>query len=182
MEGRHGNSVSTPVRHSDSLFSEVYEEVKAIAARQLSKERANHTLTPTALVHEVYVKLCNAGSAKSIAEGPAEFLIQASVAMRRILVDSARRKKATKREGQRQSVELHADMGSTTSDVELVLAIEDALKRFEQQYPDLGKLVTMRFFAGLTMSEAADALQIPLRTAERQWHFARAWLRTELEN
>jgi RNA polymerase sigma factor (TIGR02999 family) len=160
----------------EQLIPLVYQELRQMAARQLVGERAEHTLSPTALVHEAYLRLVGPQSESVQWNSRRHFFTAAAEAMRRILVESARRKRAIKRGGDRGRVPLdEANIGGPQRASDLV-ALDEALSRLEEQQPQLAKLVKLRFFAGLTMAQSAEALDIPLRTAERNWTYAKAWL------
>lgn len=163
------------VSASDELLPLVYKDLRREAARQLSSERAGHTLQPTALVHEAYLRLTNNENPQQW-HSDGHFFRAAAEAMRRILVENARRKKAAKRGGghKRINVEM-SELKGPQSDEEL-LALDEALDRLAEQDERAAQLVEMRFFAGMTMEQAAKALEIGVRTAERDWAFARAWL------
>ena len=167
------------VSATDELLPLVYKDLRREAARQLSGERAGHTLQPTALVHEAYVRLThNAAPQQWNSDG--HFFRAAAEAMRRILVENARRKQTAKRGGgyKRVAVEIEQIDGSQTDDE--LLALDEALDRLTERDERAAQLVKLRFFAGLTMQEAAKALEIGVRTAERDWAFARAWLHKEV--
>jgi RNA polymerase sigma factor (TIGR02999 family) len=160
----------------EQLIPLVYQELRQMAARQLVGERAEHTLSPTALVHEAYLRLVGPQAESVQWNSRRHFFTAAAEAMRRILVESARRKRAIKRGGDRRRVPLdEANIGGPQRASDLV-ALDEAISRLEEQQPQLAKLVKLRFFAGLTMAQSAEALEIPLRTAERNWTYAKAWL------
>jgi RNA polymerase sigma factor (TIGR02999 family) len=155
------------------LLPLVYAELRTLAAAKLAAERPGHTLNPTALVHEAYLRLIGSPSFDS----RGHFFAAAAEAMRRILVEQARRRQALKRGGgaKRGKVELE-QIASPVPEDEL-LALNDALTAFAEQHPEKAELVKLRYFAGLTADEAATALGISPSTADRQWAFARAWLK-----
>ena len=155
------------------LLPLVYAELRNLAAAKLAAERPGHTLNPTALVHEAYLRLIGNPSF----DGRAHFFTAAAEAMRRILVEQARRRQALKRGGgaKREKVELD-QIASPTPEDEL-LALNDALTAFAEQHPEKAELVKLRYFVGLTADEAAAALGISPTTADRRWAFARAWLK-----
>jgi RNA polymerase sigma factor (TIGR02999 family) len=162
-------------RAVDELLPTVYQELRRLAADLLSHERPGHTLQATALVHEAYVRLV--GSAPQHWDGRRHFLGAAAEAMRRILVESARRKHSAKRGGQSKRVDLDdADIACPVPSDEL-LALDEALDRLAVEDPSAAELVKLRYFAGLTSAEAADALDISPSAAKRLWSYARAWLR-----
>jgi RNA polymerase sigma factor (TIGR02999 family) len=161
---------------AQQLFPAVYLELRRLAARQLASEQAEHTLSPTALVHEAYLRLVGADGQLRPWNSRGHFFSAAAESMRRILVDSARRKRAFKRGGDLARVPFHeASIGGPQRDRDL-LALDEALTRLEQERPHLAQLVKLRYFAGLTMPQAAEMLGTSQRTAERNWTYAKAWL------
>lgn len=162
----------------DRLFPLVYAELRRAAQRALRAERSGHTLQPTALVHEVYLKLAAGGPPGS--RNRAHFLGIAARAMRQILVDHSRRRGAAKRGGGAVGEPLdsrHADPAAPFDDL---VALDDALDRLGAVNPRLRQVVELRYFAGLTDEEIADALEVTSRTVQRDWVKARAWLYREL--
>jgi RNA polymerase sigma factor (TIGR02999 family) len=158
------------------LLPLVYDELRKLAAARMADEKPGQTLQPTALVHEAYVRLVG-GDATQQWAGRGHFLAAAAEAMRRILVEVARRKGALKRGGGRPRAELRdADVAAEEAPDE-VLAIDEALAGLAAADPQAAELVKLRYFAGLSLPEAAESLGIPTRTAERLWAYARAWLR-----
>jgi RNA polymerase sigma factor (TIGR02999 family) len=158
------------------LLPLVYQELRRLAARQLAGERSEHTLSPTALVHEAYLRLIDADAQVATWNSRGHFFAAAAEAMRRILVDSARRKRALKRGGDRARIPLdEGQIGGPQRDRDL-LALDEALCRLEQEHPQLAQLIKLRYFAGLTMPQSAETLGISLRTVERNWTYAKAWL------
>jgi RNA polymerase sigma factor (TIGR02999 family) len=157
------------------LLPQVYEELRKLAAAKLTAERPDHTLDPTALVHEAYLKL---GIDRSFATR-SDYLRAAAQAMRRILVDHARARNAAKRDGGRR-VELTSGLlvASTLEDIE---ALDEALSRLAAVHPQQAELVQLKYFGGLTLKECAEALGISARTADAWWAYARAWLAVELK-
>jgi RNA polymerase sigma factor (TIGR02999 family) len=163
-------------RATEELLPVVYHELRRLAAQQLQGERAGHTLNPTALVHEAYLRLVAPGEIAPQWNSRGHFFAAAAQAMRRILVESARQKAALKRGGDRTRVPLdEARLRDSPRHPDLI-ALDDALSQLEDQQPQLAQLVNLRYFAGLTMPQAAEALDIPLRTAERNWTYAKTWL------
>jgi RNA polymerase sigma factor (TIGR02999 family) len=166
------------------LFPLVYEELRQLAAQKLAHEQPGHTLQPTALVHEAYLRLVTSvrsdGEDNTSWDSRGHFFAAAAEAMRRILVENARRKQAVKHGGDMSRVPLEEFHRVTESPQDL-LDLDDALTRFAAEEPDKARLVQLRFFAGLTTSDAAAALGISVATAERWWTFARAWLYNELQ-
>jgi RNA polymerase sigma factor (TIGR02999 family) len=161
----------------DRLFPLVYEELRQVARRALRRERPDHTMRPTELVHEAFLKL---GSAAAPWQDRAHFFGVAARAMRQILVDHARRRMAGKRGGGMIMTTLE-DVGAEEGlPPEEVLALDAALDRLEKQDPRLRALVEYRFFGGLSDKEIAELLQISERTVNRDWAKARAWLHKEV--
>jgi RNA polymerase sigma factor (TIGR02999 family) len=166
-------------RASEQLLPLVYEELRKLAAQRLAQEKPGQTLQATDLVHEAYLRLV--GGADQSWNSRGHFLCAAAEAMRRILIEQARRKGSVKRGGGRRRVDLDAvSPAETPCDSDNLLAIDEALTRLAQLEPERAELVKLRFFGGLTMAEAAAALGISLATAARYWVFARAWLCAEL--
>jgi RNA polymerase sigma factor (TIGR02999 family) len=163
---------------ADQLLPLVYEELRKLAAARLAQELPGHTLQPTALVHEAYLRLLGTEDEKHW-DNRGHFFAAAAEAMRRILVDNARRKQAVKHGGNMQRVPLE-EFHRVSDCPEDLLDLDDALTRFAAEEPDKARLVQLRFFAGLSTPEAAAALGISVPTAERWWTFARAWLYCDL--
>jgi RNA polymerase sigma factor (TIGR02999 family) len=163
---------------SEQLLPLVYEELRRLAAQRLAQERPGQTLQATALVHEVYLRLL-AGSGGAW-NGRGHFFAAAAEAMRRILIEQARRKSRQKHGGNCCRVELDAALSLAESPNPDLLALDEALTRLEALDPIAANVVKLRYFAGLTMSDAADSLGISLRQAERNWTYARTWLHREL--
>lgn len=163
---------------SDDLLPLVYNELRRLAAAQLAKEKPGQTLQATALVHEAWLRLEQSHS--ELFKGRTHYFRAAAEAMRRILVDRAREKNALKRGGDLQRTDLfESKLVAAASDEEL-LAVHEALEKLSAQDPPSAELVKLRYFAGMTLPEAAAALEISQRSAERFWTFAKAWLRKEL--
>jgi RNA polymerase sigma factor (TIGR02999 family) len=160
---------------ADQLLPLVYDELRRLAAAHMAREKPGHTLDTTALVHEAWMRLTGGQQFES----RSHFLRASAEAMRRILVDHARARNADKRGGGWTRVEL-ADWQTVSQAPEQVLALNEALDSFAVVEPRKAELVTLRFFGGMSMPEAADALGVSLPTAERWWAFARSWLYTEL--
>jgi RNA polymerase sigma factor (TIGR02999 family) len=163
-------------RAASELLPLVYDELRKLASARMAAENPGHTLEATALVHEAYLRLTGNRSFES----RSHFMRAAAEAMRRILVDHARTRTADKRGGHRQRVQLDEVVCWTESPRHL-LALEDALDRFAVEEPRKAELVVLRFFAGMTIPEAAHALEVSVPTAERWWSFARVWLYSDLE-
>ena len=163
---------------ADELLPLVYDELRRIAAYKMAQEAAGHTLQPTALVHEAWLRLAGDGNPKF--EGRAHFFAVAAEAMRRILVEAARRKRSLKRGGGAERQELDESQFVQSAPSEELLAVDEALDLLAADDATAANLVKLRYFAGMTMEESAAALGIPLRTAERLWTYARAWLRRKI--
>lgn len=179
MNEPHSENPSGPYP-AEEVLPLVYEELRKLANARLAGEHAPQTLQATALVHEAYLRLIGPtpDEPKSWA-GRAHFFAAAAEAMRRILIDRARARGAKKRGGGLQRLQLDG-CASLDAVPQEVLDLDDALERFAQEDEMKADLVKLRFFAGLTMEQAASVLDISLATAERHWAFARAWLYTEL--
>lgn len=163
---------------ADQLFAEVYAELRAMAAGYLRRERKNHTLRPTDLVHDAYLNLVD--QIRVDWQGKVHFLAIAAQAMRRILVDHARRRGAAKRGGNWHRIALDDNLSiESHRDVNL-LALEDALTKLTKLAPRQAQMIELRFFGGLSVAETALEMGIPKRAAEREWTMVRAWLRREL--
>jgi RNA polymerase sigma factor (TIGR02999 family) len=162
-------------RAAEQLLPLVYHELRQLAAARLANEKPGQTLQATALVHEAYLRLVQ-GNRPRDWNGRGHFFAAAAEAMRRILVETARRKGSLKRGGKAQHVKLPDDLPVLTAPVEDVLAVDEALDRLADHDAGAAQLVKLHYFAGLTLEEAADAVGIPHRTAYRTWAFARAWL------
>jgi RNA polymerase sigma factor (TIGR02999 family) len=159
------------------LVPVVYEELRELARSHLRRERANHTLQPTALVNEAYLRVVDQHAADW--RDRSHFFALAARLMRQILIDHARRRAAAKRGGDRRRVTLADVAHPERADVDL-LALDEALEAFAALDARKAKVVELRYFGGLTMEEVAEALGVSLRTAESDWFLARAWLRTRL--
>jgi RNA polymerase sigma factor (TIGR02999 family) len=168
-------------RAAQELLPLVYEELRRLGAQRLAQEAPGQTLDATALVHEAYLRLVGSDQPQPRWDGRGHFFAAAAEAMRRVLIEAARKKNAQKRGGgwQRlESVDLELAVDSGGEDL---FAVDEALSRLAAAEPELAKLVELRFFAGLTLEQAAQSLNISLRTANRHWTYARAWLRRELD-
>jgi RNA polymerase sigma factor (TIGR02999 family) len=164
---------------ADQLLPLVYDELRKLAAARLAQERPGQTLQATALVHEAYIRLVNVEEAQHW-DSRGHFFAAAAEAMRRILVDQARKKLRPKHGGDRKRVDLDSACALTEDRHEDLLALDDVLIRFAALDPLKADLVKLRFFAGMTVPEAAEALGISVATAERYWTYARVWLYCEL--
>ena len=161
------------------LLPLVYEELRKLAAARLNHEPCGQTLQATALVHDAYLRLVGVPEQQHW-NSRGHFFAAAAEAMRRILVESARKKRAMRRGGDRGRVEIDLVEPAAPRISEDVLALSDALDKLEQIDRRKADLVKLRFFAGLTMEQTADALGISVATAHRQWNYARAWLHQEI--
>jgi RNA polymerase sigma factor (TIGR02999 family) len=164
---------------AEQLLPLVYDELRQLAAHKLAKEKPGHTLQATALVHEAYLRLVGGEKVRPW-DSRGHFFAAAAEAMRRILIDSARRRRSRRpgRGAERRSLE-GLEAAAPASDDEL-LAVDEALERLRQVAPAKAELVKLRYFGGLTIPEAAKALGISVTTANRYWAYARAWLHEEL--
>ena len=164
---------------AEALLPLVYQELRKLAAAKLANEKPGQTLQPTVLVHEAYVRLVDVDKPQPW-NGRGHFFAAAAEAMRRILVEKARKKQSLKQGGQMRRVEL-VDAAVAENSNEDLLALDEALTRLEQQWPDKARLVKLKYFAGLSIPEASQAMGISTATAERHWKFARAWLHSQLK-
>lgn len=164
---------------ADDLLPLVYEELRRLAAYRMAGESAGHTLQATALVHEAWLRLV--ASSQQTWQNRAHFFAAAAEAMRRILVEHARRKKSLKRGGGAERVPLEESALVLAVPPDELLAVNEALDRLAVEDPPVAELVKLRYFVGMTMEEAAAALGLAPRTAERLWTYARVWLRREIQ-
>jgi RNA polymerase sigma factor (TIGR02999 family) len=160
---------------AEQLLPMVYDELRQLAAQRLAQEKPGQTLQATALVHEAYVRLVDVDQAQHWT-GRGHFFAAAAEAMRRILINRARDKGRQKRGGSWQRVDLDRLLVADQASEEELVAIDDALQELARRNGPCAELVKLRFFTGLTLDEAADAMGIARRTANRYWAFARAWL------
>jgi RNA polymerase sigma factor (TIGR02999 family) len=165
---------------AENLLALVYEELRRLAAAKLSDESPGQTLQATALVHEAYIRLVDGASQRWDNRG--HFFAAAAEAMRRILVEQARRKRRVKHGGNRKRVELDEADVATSENPDQLLCLNDALAKLAQEDPAAAALVKLRYFAGLSVEEAADVSLISRATAYRHWTFARAWLLNEMKH
>jgi RNA polymerase sigma factor (TIGR02999 family) len=163
---------------AEQLLPLVYDELRKLAAARLAQEKPGQTLQPTALVHEAYLRLVGGEERGWDCRG--HFFAAAAEAMRRIVVETARRKKRAKHGGGRERVEVELAELPTRLPPDDLLALDEALQRLDQLDPVKARLVTLRYFAGMTIEQAADALNISRVTAYRYWTFARAWLHQQM--
>ncbi|HTR43486.1 MAG TPA: sigma-70 family RNA polymerase sigma factor [Pseudomonadales bacterium] len=165
---------------ADELLPLVYKELRRLAANRMARENSDHTLQPTALVHEAWLRL--AGNERLKWDGRAHFFGAAAEAMRRILVDRARRKSALRHGGGRQRMDLQEADIAAPDDSEQLIAVNDALEKLTAKDKPKADLVKLRYFADMTLEEAAKILGISEPTAKRQWAFAKAWLHREIKS
>ena len=165
---------------ANTLLPLVYDELRALAEHYMRRERPGHTLQATALVHEAYLRLID--QSRVDWKSRAHFFGAAANAMRNILVEQARKKATLKRDGTRKQ-ELQTDLPEILpgAPVDDVLSLHDALGKLEEAHERPARIVELRFFAGLSMPEAAEIVGVSLATAERDWRFARSWLQHEME-
>ena len=161
-------------RAADELLPVVYQELRRLAAQKMSHELPGQTLQATALVHEAYIRLVGAESQNF--SGRTHFFAAAAEAMRRILIDNARRKYRLKHGGSRQKIDLNEIEPAIEAPSDDLIALDEALERLAKMDKVKADLVKLRYFAGLTLEQAAGLLNLPERTAKRYWAHARAWL------
>jgi RNA polymerase sigma factor (TIGR02999 family) len=161
-------------KDADKLLPLVYEELRHLASQKMSRESPGQTLQATALVHEAYIRLV--GSEAQNWNGRTHFFAAAAEAMRRILIDNARRKRGLKHGGGRQRADLDNVEIAIEEPSEDVIALDEALEKLAVEDPVKANLVKLRYFAGLTIEQAADLLQISRSTADRYWSYSRVWL------
>ena len=171
-----GRSAALP---ASQLLTLVYEELRRVAAAKMAQEAPGQTLQATALVHEAWLRLT--GDERRRWNDRTHFFAAAAEAMRRILVDNARRKRAARHGGGQQRVEMPEVASAVVDNDDKVLAVDEALEKFAALDPQKAELVKLRYFVGMTLEEAAEALGISERTAKRYWVFARAWLHEEIK-
>ena len=159
-------------RAAADMLPLVYDELRKLAAARMAAENPGHTLDATALVHEAYLRLVG----DQQFDGRGHFFAAAAEAMRRVLVNHARDRNRRKRGGGRNRVDLDRLTGPAVATDDDLLELDDALDRLANEFPVTAELVKLRFFTGLTLCDAAEAMGIPSRTADRHWAFARAWL------
>ena len=164
---------------ANELLSLVYEELRRLAAAKMASEAPGQTLQPTALVHEAWLRLTR--DEKREWNDRTHFFAAAAEAMRRILVDNARRKRTERHGGGQQRVEMPEIASAVMETDDKVLAVHEALEKFAVLDPQKAELVKLRYFVGMTIEQAAEALGISQRTAKRYWAFARAWLHEEIK-
>ena len=174
------NTRSTDARAANELLSLVYEELRRLAAAKMASEAPGQTLQATALVHEVWLRLTSDEKRKW--NDRTHFFAAAAESMRRILVDNARRKRAERHGGGHQRTDMPEIACAATQNEDQLLAVNEALEKFAAQDQQNAELVKLRYFVGMTIEEAAEALGISTGTAKRHWAYARAWLAEEISN
>jgi len=177
----HPRRIPAPAPEADAgpettgdLLELLYGELRRMAARRMAAEGPGHTLQATALVHEVYMRVLAEG--RGAWDDRAQFFTTAALAMRRVLVDRARRKHSLKRGGDRDRVALEVDTATVSADRDEVLDLDEALTRLETYDPRMAQVVQLRYFAGLSVDETASVLEVSDRTVRREWEAARLWL------
>jgi RNA polymerase sigma factor (TIGR02999 family) len=164
---------------ASELLPLVYDELRRLAAAKMAHERPDQTLQPTALVHEAWLRLV--GNEEQKWNGRAHFFGAAAEAMRRILIENARRKAAARHGGGQARLDVNEIEIATTAPDDELLAVSDALEKFAAHDSQMAELVKLRYFVGLATEDAAEVLDISVRTAERWWNYSRAWLYQEFE-
>jgi RNA polymerase sigma factor (TIGR02999 family) len=164
---------------AEQLLPLVYDELRKLAAQKLAQEAPGQTLQATALVHEAYVRLVDVEQAQHW-KSRGHFFAAAAEAMRRVLIDQARRRQSQRRGGETQRQSLEGLQAAAPASDEELLAVHEALERLQQVDPAKAELVKLRYFGGLTIAESAQALGVSITTANRYWSYARAWLHEEL--
>jgi len=164
---------------AEQLLPLVYDELRKLAAQKMAQEASGQTLEATALVHEAYLRLVDVHKVQHW-NSRGHFFAAAAEAMRRILVEQARRKGRLKRGGDKERVDLDEVEITLKGPANDIVALDDALGRLAQKYPERAELVKLRYFAGITVNEAAKILGVSTSTADRYWTYARAWLFREL--
>lgn len=165
----------------EQLLRLVYSELRKLAAKELHKEPSGNTLQPTALVHEAYLRLMEQSSVPQW-DHRGHFYAAAAEAMRRILVESARRKQTLKRGGDRERISIDVTQITAPHRHPVLLALDEALERLAVDQPEIARLVSLRYLAGLRMPQTARAIGTSLRTTERNWTYAKAWLLEAIGN
>lgn len=168
-----------PPADGDALFAELYDELRKLARTRMARIPAGQTLQPTALVHEVWLRLSKSGDVRW--NGTGHFFGAAALAMRRILVEQARRKRRIRHGGGQERLDIDDVDLAIEVPVDDVLALDRALERLEQEDPRKAQIVLLRWFAGLEREEVADLLEVSVRTVDREWRTVAARLKSELE-
>lgn len=165
---------------AEELLPRAYAELRHMAAGKMAGERVDHTLQPTALVHEAWLRLSGPNGDQRTWQSRGQFFAAAAEAMRRILIESARRRAALKRGGVQDRTALDAENLVAEAPPEQMLEVDAALTKLEAAHPDFARVVKLRYFAGLTISEIAGALEMSESTVSRAWKSAKAWLYREM--
>ena len=173
-------SLASP-RDAESLLAKVYDELRKVAYSKMSRERATQTLQPTALVHEAWIRL--GGENQPAWANRAHFFSAAAEAMRRILIERARRRQAIRHGGDQQRVEFDDLVGlpDSMNDDKHVIDLNTALEKFSKEDPEKAELVKLRYFVGMTIEESAKALNVSTPTVKRWWAYSRSWLYEEMK-
>ncbi|PWU18362.1 MAG: RNA polymerase subunit sigma [Verrucomicrobia bacterium] len=166
---------------AEELLPLVYDELRKLAAARMANERADHTLQPTALVHEAWLRLAGSDAEMPFANR-AHFFAAAADAMRRILIERARRKASQKRGGERERIDLDELEVASAANNDTLIAVNEALDKLAREDERAAQLVKLRFFVGLSLEDAGRILGVTERTAKRDWSFARAWLYDEIRS
>jgi len=174
------NDAASDDERLERLLPLVYEQLRATAQRALAAERPDHTLQATALVHEAYLRLV--GEREIPWSGRAHFYAAAAEAMRRILLDHAKARGRVKRGGGREKLALASVLDLAREDSAEIVRFDEAFRRLEEESPEAASVVRLRFFAGLSVEQTAEALGLSVSTANRRWSFARSWLQLELQD
>jgi RNA polymerase sigma factor (TIGR02999 family) len=169
------NMLANPVV-LDTWFVSVYEQLRVLARQRLAGERSEHTLQPTALVNEVFLRLQGDGSLDNVALDESRFFLAAAEAMRRILIEHARSRGRKKRGGAARRISLDANDWVASQNSDQILTFDDAICRMEEQASQAAKVVRLRFYAGLSVRETAKVMNVSEATIMRLWRYARAWL------
>jgi len=167
-------------RAASELLPLVYDELRGLAAAQMARETPGQTLQPTALVHEAYLRLVGPKD-QARWQGHTQFFAAAAEAMRRILIDAARRRNAVKRGGAQKRANFDPDLFAASATGDDLLVLNEALERLAIHAPPKAELVKLRYFAGCTLDEAAKILAISPREADRMWAYAKAWLKVAIQ-
>ncbi len=165
---------------AERLLPIAYDELRRIAASKMANQRAGHTLQPTALVHEAYLRLVGPDGEQPHWNSRGHFFVAAAEAMRRILIESIRRKQSIKRGGEFVRTTWDEAEYETEAPAESILAVHEALDVLKRSHPELARVVLLRYFAGMTIEETAASLDTSPSTIDRQWRAARAWLQREI--
>lgn len=165
---------------TDGLLPLVYLELRQLASARMASEADDHTLQPTALVHEVYLRLINSKNVQNW-DSIAHFFSAAAEAMRRILVESARRRNSLKRGGDRERLEYQDGLHTQLMPADELLALDESIDRLSREHPRTAELVKLRYFTGMSHQEAAKVLGISRATADRNWAYAKVWLLADMQ-